>query len=452
MDKNIKAKYTYQYDYTKCMMMKMPMAFPSKDKKTSTVINTFEDALEIMKQVDTVTQGIQKIYYLVGWQYLGHDDKYPDFFEVNTALKRSEDKTAQDSFLWLYNEAKKYNSIVSVHINFNDAYDNAPSFDRFLKQNALIRKKDGTPHPIEKYNNRKCYKTSFKEYWDSGLFKEMFDRLLMILPLEDAKTVHVDNFQCYHNYNPDITIAEMQQYRRKMIQYVREKGIDLTSEFTYREHEGLLNRKPFGLPREHNKHIPMDTLGEIPASWWCTRMTRQEYVDIPPKVYSGGVYRDGLYKKYLYSNIHAEDVFAKYKQGDAWLSEFICQFATIQVPYHFLCQYERQKIEGHLSNERCLYNKNLISYNKNHRITIDGFTIKEESTLCMPLTHLQNTYIAYSKKGDSRSWHLLNDKYKSAKIYEVTKSGNVFLSEQEIQNASLALTIKQNQMLLIVLS
>ena len=235
------------------MMMKLGMAYPEKDGSKSHVLMNFEQALDAVKKIDHITQGITKIYYLVGWQYLGHDDKYPDFFEVNAALKRPQDKTARDRFIWLYQEAKKYNSVISVHINFNDAYDNAPSFPDFVKAAALIRKKNGKIHAIEKYNGRACYKTDHKAYWESGLFKRQFNRLLDTLPfLSEAKTIHVDNFQCYKNYAPDVSIKEMQAGRRKMIEYVREKGIDITSEFTYKETEDLSNRPFLGLPREHH--------------------------------------------------------------------------------------------------------------------------------------------------------------------------------------------------------
>lgn len=116
------------------MVMKLGMAHPEKKiPNKSHILLSFDEALEYIKKIDNITQGITKIYYLVGWQYLGHDDKYPDFFEVNEELKRPNDKTAYDSFKWFCNEAKKYHSVISVHINFNDAYDNAPSFNEFAK-------------------------------------------------------------------------------------------------------------------------------------------------------------------------------------------------------------------------------------------------------------------------------------------------------------------------------
>lgn len=332
-------EYGYTYDYTKTMMMKMGLSHPDR-KGGSNVSLTFENALDIIKKLDNITQGIPKIIYLVGWQYLGHDDKYPDFFEVNESLKRPQDNTARDSLLWLMNEAKKFNTIVSFHINFNDAYDDAPSFDDFVKANALIRRKSGEIWALEKYNGKNCYKTSFKEYWESGLFKRQIDKLLELFPIEQQGTIHVDNFQCYTNYSPSVNIEEMQQYRNKMIEYLRNKGIDITTEFTYREENGMSNNANLLNNRKHNPKVPIKTLGKMPAVWWLTDLSNQELIDIQPQQLTGGILRDGTRKgiraKFIYGNIHGEDIFAKYKCGDqVWAKAFLKDFATIQVPFNF---------------------------------------------------------------------------------------------------------------------
>lgn len=441
-------QYSFHYNYTQCMVMKMPLAYPEKDGKTSHVINNFEDALDMIRIIDAVTQGITKILYLVGWQYLGHDDKYPDFFQVNEALGRPQDATAHESMLWLLREAKKYHTIVSVHINFNDAYENAPSFDRYVKAGALIRNKHGQPDPIERYNGRKCYKVSFKEEWESGLFRERFDRLLELLPLQEAGTVHADNFQCYHNYHPDITIREMQGYRRKMVEYVIGKGIDITSEFTYREDERLPNHMIFGLPREHHLDAPLDTLGLIPVSWWCTRMRREEYVSIPPQLYGGGMYKDKRYANYLYGNMHGEEIFRDYHEPDGnWISRFIHDFATVQVPYRYLCRHERLAIEGHGMNERCILSDGIISYNRDRRIIVDGETYKERDNVFLPLDAAQTQWIAYSEKGDSRTWPFPIGK--DAAIYRVEPTGNRYLERRKNLNGSLFLTLAPGELLLV---
>ncbi len=349
---------------------------------------------------------------------------------------------------WLMREAKKYHTIVSVHINFNDAYENASSFDRYVKAGALIRKKNGHPDPIERYNGRKCYKVSFKEEWESGLFRERFDRLLELLPLQEAGTVHVDNFQCYHNYHPDITIREMQEYRRKMIEYVIGKGIDITSEFTYREDERLPNHMIFGLPREHHPDAPLDTLGLIPVSWWCTRMRREEYVSIPPQLYGGGMYKDKRFGYNLVGNMDGV-VFCRdnLKLEGNWISRFIHDFATVQVPYRYLCRHERLAIEGRGMNERCILSGGIISYNRDRRIIVDGETYKEGDNVFLPMDAAQTQWIAYSAKGDSRTWPFPIGK--DAAIYRVEPTGNRYLECRKTLNGALFLTLAPGELLLI---
>lgn len=440
----------FNYDYSKCMVMKLGMAHPDKNNVgKSKVLLTFADALEYIKKIDNITQGITKIYYLVGWQYLGHDDKYPDFFEVNEALKRPEDKTAYDSFQWLSAEAKKYHSVISVHINFNDAYDNAPSFGEFLKANALIRKKNGKPQAIENYNGRKCYKTCHKAYWESGLFKKMFDRFVDTFPfIAEAGTIHVDNFQCYKNYAPSVSIKEMQAARREMIKYVHSKAIDITSEFTYKESESLPNKPIFGLPRDHFRKYSHDTVGLIPLSWWCYRLTPQELIDTPPQIYCGGEYREKKYNQLLYGNMHGEDIVQKNKQN--WAEEFIHRFATYQIPCHFLNAHKRLAINGSRNNLSCQFSENIVSYSKDEKITRNGKIVKDGDTLFLPFVHKEKQYIAYSQKGDSRKWDIFESDVSKAKIYKITENGNVFLKDAEISNGKIELSVPPKTALLIV--
>lgn len=439
----------FNYDYSKCMVMKLGMAHPEKKiPNKSHVKLTFSDALEYIKKIDNITQGITKIYYLVGWQYLGHDDKYPDFFEVNEALKRPEDKTAYDSFKWLNAEAKKYNSIVSVHINFNDAYDNAPSFGEFVKNNALIRKKNGKIDPIENYNGRKCYKTCLKAYWETGLFKKMFDRFIETFPfIAETGTIHVDNFQCYKNYAPYISIREMQDARREMIKYVHNKGIDITSEFTYKENDSLPNKPIFGLPRDHFRKETMDTVGLIPLSWWCYRMTEKELVETPPSVYCGGEFREKKYNKLLYGNMHGEDIVTK--ENNNWAEDFLYRFATYQVPCHFLNSHKRLAINGKGSNLSCIFSDGIVSYAKGEKITLNNKLIKDGDTLFLPFVHKEKQYIAYSVKGDIRIWDIPEKNLKSAKIYRISENGNKLIKEIEILNNKIELFIKPKTALLI---
>ena len=441
--------FKYNYDYSKCMVMKLGMAVPDiKNKGKSKVLLSFDDALEYIKKIDNITQGITKIYYLVGWQYLGHDDKYPDFFEVNKALKRKEDKTAYDSFKWFCNESKKYHSVISVHINFNDAYDNAPSFNDFVKANALIRKRNGKPNPIENYNGRKCYKTCHKGYWESGLFKRQIDKFINTFPfIAETGTIHVDNFQCYKNYAPYVSIKEMQDARRKMIEYVKSKGIDITSEFTYKEGNELPNKPIFGLPRDHFKHNKMDTLGYIPMAWWIYRMTDDELINTPPTVYCGGEFREKWMNSTFYGNMHGEDIIVKSNKN--WANDFIYRFATYQVPGHYLNSLKRLEIRQKNGHKYCKFSDGVISYSKGKKITKNGKIIKDGDNLFLPFVHEENTYIAFSKNGDCRDWNVFENDKTQADIYRISENGNEYIRTLSINNNKLHLNIGEGKAYLV---
>ena len=126
----------YMHEYDKAMLMKLFMARPNTDG-TSNVNLTFEDALEVIKGLDAITRGLPKIVYLVGWQYEGHDWKYPAFHEFNEALKRPQDASARESFYWLQDEAAKYNTTVSVHVLVQDAESNSPLWHEYVKNDFI---------------------------------------------------------------------------------------------------------------------------------------------------------------------------------------------------------------------------------------------------------------------------------------------------------------------------
>lgn len=448
-------KFGYTYDYTKTMMMKLKMSEPNRKGGTTVMLNCSQ-ALELIKTVNAMTLGAPKIIYLVGWQYLGHDDKYPDFFEANSALKRAEDKTANDSILWLMSEAKQYNTIVSFHINFTDAYEDAPSFNDYVASNALIRKKSGKIHAIENYNGKKCYKICYKTAWESGLFKRQVDKLLSIFPLEELGTVHVDNFQCYGNYNPNVSILEQSAAREKMIDYLRAKNIDITSEFTYRENNSLPNKMYLGLPRDHKPCFPMHTLGKIPAVWWLTYLSDKELIDIEPQQFSGGILRNGIRndarKDFIYGNMHGEDIFLKMNDGKSdWAKLFINEYATMQLPYNYLCRHKRLSLNGKKGDYKCNYQGDICSSQCGGVITCQGYCIKDGDNLCLPLSHIENAYFAYSAVGDKRTWKLVDATTSQAKLYEITPIGKKYIGAANIKDGNIVLDIQPQQAIYIEL-
>ena len=277
----------WNYDYSKILWMKLFLAEPDFKRMRSQVYVTFAETLEIIKQVDAITQGIPKIVYLVGWQGLGHDDCYPEMDVVNEALKRPEDETARDSLRWLFREAKKYNTVVSFHVNVSDAYTATPCFAELAAANGLVNDRNGRPAPIEVFNGRDGYKTSYKQFWESGIFRRLFDRFCEVTPVREAGTVHIDNFCIAESLNPRTAVEEQDAARNHILDYIASLGIDVTSEYTYRE-APLRNESPTHPIRKLYaqagedmtlvdwRTVPIRTLGRIPATWWtsCVSMRK----------------------------------------------------------------------------------------------------------------------------------------------------------------------------------
>lgn len=199
------------YDYSQTMWMKMFLAEPDFENNCSKVYITFEQALELVKTVDNLTPGVKKIVYLVGWQGLGHDDCYPEMETINPYLKRACDATARESLFWLFEEAKKYNTVISYHGNVADEYSANKSHGEFVEADAILKNTDGSPAVIEVFNNRNARKTSYKQYWDSGLFKKYWDRFCETVPVREAGTVHLDNFCIAENLCPRTTVEEQDE-------------------------------------------------------------------------------------------------------------------------------------------------------------------------------------------------------------------------------------------------
>lgn len=379
------------------------------------MFNTFEQVLEKIHIVDNLTVDAPKIVYLVGWQYLGHDDKYPAFFEVNEAAKRPQDATALDSLLWLMEEAKQYNTTISLHINLSDAYPDSPLWDAYIKHNLILLNMWGKPKCTGSWNGHKAYQVRFAEEYKSGYFQKRVDQLLSLIPLESAGTVHVDAF--FVRKGKDTSITEEKLYRRKMVEYFSDRGIDVTSEFIYREWK-LGYRSLWG---------KSDMIGVIPAIW-NLRMTQKDYLRYSPQVLAGGCLNKDLQwdkdLQYLfYGNTHGEPIFNI--EGD-WSSAFTEAFALESVPYFFLNRHQLVKINGKGKKRTAVFSDGVESAVNGQTIRQNGHLLKENETLCVPIHWKKDCYYAWSKEACTKTFTISGT---MAEIYEVNKEGSLFVKE-----------------------
>ena len=453
--------FNFNYDYSKTLWMKMFLATPDFDKNCSVVHISFEQALEIVKAVDNITQGIPKIIYLVGWQGLGHDDCWPEMDAVNEYLKRESDATAKDSFMWLYEEAKKYNTVISVHINISDAVKEDGIFFELKAANALCNDINGNPAVLQILNNRNCYKTSYKQLWESGIFKRLFDRFLEIIPAAEAGTVHIDNFCISESLNPKTYHDEQNEARNQILDYIYEKGIDVTSEYTYREahfrNESIThpNREMYAEAGEDMTEIPWEsipihTLGKIPATWWTSQVSMKECIDIKPSLYSGHL-NDKAQIPVFYGVMHGEDIWQKYgTNADIWAPAFIKEFCTYHVPYVYLNRYKRL---GFTENPDAEYEKKytvqfsdgVVSSATDRSITKNGIILKKENNVILPLTEDNKTFIAYSENGRNGQWSVPDADFSTASVYNISANGNEYICDVSVKDKRISLNVNAGQ-------
>jgi hypothetical protein len=242
----------YFHRYDQSLVMKIFLAEKTDGGKDCKVYLTFEQALETIRRLNCITCGAPKIVYLVGWQYNGHDSKYPAWGEVNARLKRPEDNTALDSLRWLIREGRKHNTTVSLHINMFDAYEDSPLWPDYLAKDIIAKGKDGNPLKGEVFGGQQSYQLSYAREWETGFAKRRIDGLLAMIPeLKEGHTLHIDAFHNYppipHAYPPgrfpdrDMGFKGISPWlgygmdketaaMRKTFRYFRDYGVDISSE------------------------------------------------------------------------------------------------------------------------------------------------------------------------------------------------------------------------------
>lgn len=416
----------FSFDYSKTMMMKLDIGIPD-NQGGCRLFNTFEQALEKIRVADILTLGAPKIVYLVGWQYQGHDDKYPAFFEVNEAAKRPQDATARDSLLWLMEEAKKYHTTVSLHINLSDAYPDSPLWQVYLDNDLILLNKRGRPKATGTWNGRTAYQVRFEQEYRSGYFQKRVDELLELLPVQEAGTIHVDAF--FVRKGKNTTIPREKIYRRKMIAYFMEKGIDVTSEFIYREWNNGY-RCLWG---------KSDIVGLIPAIW-NLRMTQKDYFRYPPQLLAGGQLNMGVQwdkdLQYLfYGNTPGENCF---NMAD-WQCAFTRSFALGSMPYLFLTPHRLQKISGRGKGRTAFFSGDIQTSVRGKMICKSGMVLKENDTLCLPVPWRHGAYYAWSRHNATKTC-FVGEKMKLANIYKITEDGYHLLEEKAVQDGRILLT------------
>ena len=202
-----------------------------KGKHLKTLYTTMDQAMDIIRRVHDFSGGIHQVVYLCGWQFDGHDSKYPSWSEVGAHVAYGGEATPLLALRRFIRDAREYGADVSLHVNMNDAYTNAPDWQAYVDADAICRRKDGSLQPYQVFDGEQSYQINHEREWKSGLAKKRIDALLEMIPeLCESKTIHIDAFfgdaSPYHGLDYWADMA----YCDKIVDYWREKGLDVTTE------------------------------------------------------------------------------------------------------------------------------------------------------------------------------------------------------------------------------
>ncbi len=236
----VQRKIQYHHEYHQCLVYKTFNASkPSSNHGGKDWLN-FQQTLDVIERTAKLMRGVKQIVYLTGWQYGGHDSKWPAWFEGNARLARPNEQPL-DSIRWLMREAReRCNTVVSLHLNMCDAYVNSPLWQTYLQRDVIERNADGTLNMGSMWDGEQSYRVSKTREWREGLGQQRIDRILDLLALKELGTVHIDVFYPRHSKGHGITQAEDIATIVEIIKYWHARGVDVTKEWFDHEFAGLI--------------------------------------------------------------------------------------------------------------------------------------------------------------------------------------------------------------------
>lgn len=401
---------------------------------------TFEQALERIRCVDHLTRGIPKIFYLVGWQYEGHDSKYPAWGEVNQNLKRPVDRNGAESLRWLMKTARQHHATVSVHINMQDAYENSPAWEGY-RSNHLLLGKGGI------WGGEQCYLVDYAREWESGYAQKRIDALVTMLQLREAGTVHIDAF-AVNGPNPEVQLGAM----RRIVRYWRNKGIDVTVEHlaTRDPEQGLIGLTPmvwhinYDLWKRPNEH------------------TEKEYMAIPASLFCGG--EDHGWRSRLFgTSMIGEELNDKEAPGGVDAPAYLAEFCLKTLPWQYLNHFERQELyqDADLAILELGHGLTVRLDLRSQQTTIrqDEMVLRDGDDVFVPALWKQSPgqvyawqkiheIIAYSRNGYlSRKWQLPESwhEVKQLQVTEINSEGNGQVTTIPVEFGEIGLSLLPGQ-------
>ncbi|MCL2816394.1 MAG: hypothetical protein FWD23_17505, partial [Oscillospiraceae bacterium] len=190
--------------------------------------------LEQIKKFDNVTQGIPKVIILCSWQkYVKNkatwDTQFPSFVETSEDFTdETLGETPEDAIRWLMDEAKKYNTHVTFHVNFALAQAHSPLWQEYEGRDLFCKNADGNIRGYGHWEGRVILKKEF----EAGLFQKRVAKFIDTFPeILTTKLLHNDWNTIEGSPWHGITEADETDALRRCMAWVKETyKIDVSCE------------------------------------------------------------------------------------------------------------------------------------------------------------------------------------------------------------------------------
>lgn len=432
-----------------------------------------EDALEAIRRVDNLSRGLEKKCYLVGWQTNGHDTGFPYFGEVNPRHRRPMDKDALESLKWLIQEAKKYHTTITLHVNFSDAYtDDDPISQQMVKDQIPIRELDGSIRKTGRWARHVGFITSaYANYFTGNWQKNQIDPLVEMIPELKGQSVHPDAWYSWEDPYYGLTVYDMTDAQRRHAVYMRNKyNMDLTTEFDFQF--GVYGQDK-QTPIDHVLYFPMiwqsgwsDTNPMMVPSYFQTAVNQTSWDGMTLSA-AGRYFGEGsAVEPNLWDYWDEENNVLK-KDGDIYMYGLKQSFAEKELTKQYLNTLLRASMTDNVKTggEAVLYTDdgqkvrsiwdgdNSATYKRTVKVG-DDVILQEPGNVFMPMTWRPGLEIqAWSKSGyENKSWKLPVEWAGITKVdmYDLSLEGLRFVKSIDVKDRAIQVSMKKDQTAVIV--
>ncbi len=424
--------YPYSRDLSQTLTFKVMLrcALPEQTSNLDMAL-----VLNYLRQIDCITRGIPKVVILGGFQKDGHDHTYPWWAPIDESFTAPGRRKGKEALVWLMEEAKKYNTTCTFHVNPFDAYMDSEKWSFYEENDLLCRNTDGSLVEGDVWWGRQSYFVNMVNEWNAGVTKQRIDEFLEELPLvKETGVLYFDNLTQYPaSPKHRVTRADQITAIKKAAEYLKEEyDIQLIGEYA---DVNLYGFDCQGVTWDWNASLNINQM-EVPAYIACggRNLCHDDLL---------GEYSD-ISKRRLQvfgSSLQLEDI--QFQQD---VSKVVREFTHHTLPYFYMNRLLRQNLTNGSGYEMTLsLSDNVESRweaDNVHRLYRDGNLMKEDYDVFIPVYWVNHLEImAYSYQGRQGKWTLPREwkDVKSVDIYEFNSS----YYDVELKESNVAITDNQ---------